>query len=149
MTFPDDYRCFLLNFSDHDVVVTTPAVRLDGLYVERFYGFPTSYASDKSDVLQFDEVYIAPDAVSIGEDAFGGRFVMFLNESAIGRVYFYDTHGEGGDFQEDDSWLETGMSFEDLPKYDNKEDRPQAFVNFVFIAPTFTEFLRKFDVMPE
>ena len=74
---------------------------------------------------------------------------MFLNANANERIYFYDTEGEGGDFQEDNSWLENGMSFEDLPKFDDVDEKPQVFVNFTFIAPTFMDLMALLKRMPD
>ena len=149
VTLPESYRCFLQNFSNRTITALTPCPRNEGLYIERFHGFDVDHDAAACDYLDFDEVYIAPNAISIASDAFGGQFLMFLNTNAKERIYFYDTEGEGGDFQEDDSWLENGLSFDDLPKFDDADEKPQAFVNLTFIAPTFMELMALLAPMPD
>ena len=149
VTLPESYRCFLQYFSNRTVTALTPCPTNDGLYIERFHGFELEHDAETYDYVEFDEAYTAPDAISIASDAFGGQFLMFLNANANERIYFYDTEGEGGDFQEDNSWLENGMSFEDLPKFDDVDEKPQAFVNFTFIAPTFMDLMALLKRMPD
>ena len=149
VSLPDSYRCYLQHFSNRKVTALTPAIQRDDLYVERLQGFPIDLKIGEYDYVEFDSAYTTPDAISIGSDAFGGQFLMFLIENANERVYFYDTHGEGGDFQEDDTWLKSGMSFKDLPKYDDSLEKPQAFVNFTFVAPSFMDFMNLLAPMPD
>ena len=148
VSLPESYRCFLQYHSNRKVIALTPAALRDDLYIERLQGFPSDLDSSEYDFVEFDSAYTGPDAISIGSDAFGGQFLMFLIENANERIYFYDTHGEGGDFQEDDSWLKSGMSFKDLPRYDELTEKPQAFINFTYVAPTFLDFLNLLTQCP-
>ncbi|MDM4019452.1 SMI1/KNR4 family protein, partial [Roseiconus lacunae] len=141
ITVPSDYPDFLLSYSLYDVQAECNCKTLPGTYIEYFYGFPAETDRSLKD-LEFDDLALTPDAISIGRDMFGGQFLLFLRGAAKGRIYFCDVEGGGGDILDDPDWMDGGLTFDDLPKYDDETEKPDAFQNLHFIAADFMEFLR-------
>jgi hypothetical protein len=140
ISFPVDYRHFLTNFGRFSVRAETPSKTLPGAYIEYFYGFPEQGSTDPESVGEFDELGLAPTAVTIGCDLFGNQFVMFLDEQMKGRIYVHE-HDGGVDFMDDPDWKSSGLNWNDLPQYDDSSNKPEAFQNLHFIAPSFSDFL--------
>ena len=138
---PESYRVFLAKFGKYSVVANFECNTLPGAYIELFYGFPSATDDDLESVFEFDEIGIAPTALTIGCDLFGNQIVMFLAEPLNERVYVHE-HDGGADFLDDPNWQEAGLSWSDLPKYDHSPDKPGAFQNLHFVAESFESFIK-------
>lgn len=138
--FPQDYRQFLLQFSHYSVVADCSCATLDGTYVDYFHGFRSDWEESES-FLELDELGLVPHAISIACDAFGGQFLMLLTPNNNGRIYFCDVEGGGGDILDDPDWDPEEHSLDDLPKYDNRADKPDLFQNLHFVSTGLTDFL--------
>lgn len=136
---PDDYRQFLLKYGNYRVGGGCIGNVPGGLQVELFTGFTDD--ADFPEFYLFDELEIFPHAITIANDAFGNYYELFTTGRPKNCVYFYQHDGCGGDFTEDPNWNLSAGSFDELPKFDNVEEKPNAFANLYFVADTFLNFL--------
>ena len=82
VSWPVSYRKFLARFSNDRVTGMCHCPTLPGTYIEHFYGFPSDPEFD-TDALDFDCLGIAPDAVAIGCDVFGGNSSCSLTKRRL------------------------------------------------------------------
>ncbi len=138
---PESYRKLLTRYGRYSVVAGFDCETLSGAYIEFLYGFPESDKDDSVSTVHFDELMLAPTAITIGCDLFGNQIVMFLDDALRGRIYIH-LHDGGVDFLDDPDWQASGLSWKDLAMYDYSKNKPDAFQNLHFIADSFDDFLK-------
>lgn len=86
---PPEYRYFLERYGDCRIVAAFDCKTMAGTYIEWFHGFRSHGEEDgPTEVHSFDELGIAPEAITIGSDSFGNLIAMFLNDALNGKVYY-------------------------------------------------------------
>ncbi len=139
---PMEYQYFLQKYGDIRIDASFDCKTMPGTYIAWFYGFRSTSEDGPTEVYHFDELSIAPVAITIGCDDFGHLIVMFLNGALNGKIYFY-VHDGFADFKDDPDWQSSGLSWQDLSSFDESEEKPDAFQNLHFVADNFIAFLQK------
>lgn len=137
---PSSYRQFLARFGKYSVNAGIDCKTLPGAYIAFFYGFPDDDDAEQNPDCEFNELELAPTAITIGSDDFGNPILLFLDDGLHGRIYVYE-HDGGADFRDDPNWQRSGLSWADLQQYDESDLKPQEFANLHFAAPDFLSFL--------
>lgn len=141
VAFPSSYREFLSKFGRYSVNAGIACKTLPGAYISYFYGFPDDDDAQLNPDCEFNELNLAPTAITIGSDDWGNQIVMFLDDGLHGRVYVYE-HDGGADFRDDPHWQRSGLSWGDLQQYDESDSKPPPFANLHYAAPDFLSFLQ-------
>lgn len=137
-SLPEGYARFLRLFGGSKICSQCLCIQREDISTEFFFGFfdRSESASIEDD---FDELGIAPDAISFAQDAYGGQFLLFLTQPMRGNVFYYDTEGEE-DFLDDPAWRTSGIKLTDLGKLNSDHTGTRLFANFYYLANTFEEF---------
>ena len=91
--FPQDYRCFLLNYNGGDTPNTKFRIKGVSSDIRAFFGIGSADKNAENNDL---DIWIESEVYPIACDSFGNTIVIGINEKNNGSVFFCD-HEKGGE----------------------------------------------------